>query len=209
MSKKQKGSKLITFITVLLFIGAACFYVKTSCPQLLKKAAAYFRKDNSITAVNAQVYDKVVTNMTAEDFDYLCAYKRKSVFTHPLGGECVITSDYGNRKDPFTKTASSHSGIDLASAEGSEILCYSDGEVTSVVYSHPVYGNCVRVSHGDIDTFYGHMSSVCVSVGQRVNSGDCIGVIGSTGRSTGTHLHFEVIRDGISVDPYGYLYEKI
>lgn len=199
----------MTVLTVLLFAGAICFYLKTSGSELIKKAASYFKKDNSITAVNAQVYDKVVTERTNEDFDYLCSYNKQASLTHPLKGECVITSNYGNRKDPFTKAASTHSGIDLASAQGSDIFCYADGKVSSVAYSHPVYGNCVRVEHDGFDTFYAHMSTLCVSVGQSLHSGDVIGVIGSTGRSTGTHLHFEVIKDGVSVDPYGYLYEKI
>lgn len=121
-----------------------------------------------------------------------------------------VTSVFGSRTDPVTGEADAgHHGVDLAASPGSDIFAYRDGTVEEAG-KNAVYGNYVLLSHaGGIDSFYGHMKSVSVSAGDAVKAGDPIGVIGSTGKSTGVHLHFEIRVSGQRVDPMPYLYEKL
>lgn len=122
----------------------------------------------------------------------------------------TVTSNFGSRTDPVTgEKSAGHHGIDLAASPGSEIRAFMSGTVAETGSSE-IYGNYVLINHGaELTTFYGHMSSVSVSKGDSVRSGGKIGIIGSTGKSTGVHLHFEVRVNGERVDPEPYLYEKI
>lgn len=122
----------------------------------------------------------------------------------------TVTSEFGSRTDPVTgEKSAGHHGIDLAACPGSAICSYADGTVTETGKSD-IYGNYVIVDHGSgLSTFYGHMSSVSAVQGSKVYAGDQLGIIGSTGKSTGVHLHFEVRINGRRVDPASYLYEKI
>ena len=122
----------------------------------------------------------------------------------------TVTSEFGSRTDPVTgEECAGHHGIDLAAAPGSEIYAFADGTVKDVG-KNDIYGNYVLLDHGnDLSTFYGHMSKVTVSEGDIVSAGEEIGIIGSTGKSTGVHLHFEVRINEVRVDPAPYLYEKI
>jgi len=117
----------------------------------------------------------------------------------------TFTSGYGFRYDPFSGRGAQHGGIDMAGAHGEPILASASGRV---IRSERFggYGNCVDIDHGKgIVTRYGHLSSIMVSVGDRVTVGQKIGGMGSTGRSTGTHLHFEVRIDGKPVNPRPFL----
>ncbi len=122
----------------------------------------------------------------------------------------TVTSNFGSRTDPVTgEKSAGHHGIDLAASPGSTIYAYADGTVTETGQSD-IYGNYVIVDHGSgLSTFYGHMSSVTVEKADKVSAGGKLGIIGSTGKSTGIHLHFEVRINGERVDPASYLYEKI
>ena len=123
----------------------------------------------------------------------------------PLFGEMRETSPFGYRSDPFLGRAALHPGIDLVQAYGAEIHATAAGKVT---HAGPMggYGNAVEIDHGGgIATRYGHMSEVLVSEGDEIKIGQVIGLIGSTGRSTGPHLHYEVRIDGEPVDPAAYL----
>lgn len=212
MSKKQHGSKLVTAIIIAIFLLAGAFYIKTAHPDLIDKARSYFQKDNSLEAAARTVYDSVVipgeSGGSITQFDYLSDFNSEKTVM-PLSN-ATVTSHFGSRTDPVTgEVCATHHGIDLASGAGSHILCYKDGVVKGVEYDDPIYGRCVTVSHGDSESFYAHMSEISVSVGDTLSAGDKIGVIGSTGKSTGIHLHFELWQDGERVNPYGYLYEKI
>jgi murein DD-endopeptidase MepM/ murein hydrolase activator NlpD len=119
------------------------------------------------------------------------------------GGE--ITSGFGYRSDPFTGGGAFHPGLDFRGAYGSPIYAAGSGTVSFVGQIHG-YGNVVEISHGNgLLTRYAHMSKTLAKVGQRVAAGDAIGQIGSTGRSTGPHLHFEVRINGGVVNPRRYL----
>ncbi len=116
-----------------------------------------------------------------------------------------LTSSFGYRVDPFKKKPGYHSGIDLRAAEGSPVSATGAGKITHAS-SKGGYGLMVEVSHGrNLKTRYAHLSSINVIVGQYVNAGDVVGLVGSTGRSTGPHLHYEAVRDGKAVDPMAFL----
>lgn len=125
-------------------------------------------------------------------------------FANPAPGK-DITSRFGNRPDPFLGGLAMHAGIDFRSPIGGEIRSSGAGKV---IAAGPAggYGNMVEIDHGlGLTTRYGHMSRVLVKVGDEVASGDTIGLSGNTGRSTGPHLHYEVRRNGETVDPMHFL----
>jgi len=117
----------------------------------------------------------------------------------------TFTSAYGVRSDPFQGSAAMHAGIDLASPSGTPIYATADGVVHRAEWFGG-YGNMVEIDHGKgISTRYGHMLRVAAHSGERVKRGDLIGYVGSTGRSTGNHLHYEVRIDGRAVNPVPFL----
>jgi murein DD-endopeptidase MepM/ murein hydrolase activator NlpD len=112
-----------------------------------------------------------------------------------------ISSSFGLRKDPFSGQAKFHRGVDLAAPEGTPVVAALPGKVVSAGYESG-YGNSVLLEHdGGIRTRYGHLSSIKVRQGDVVTSESALGAVGSTGHSTGPHLHFEVMRMGKPVDP--------
>ena len=118
----------------------------------------------------------------------------------------AFTSGYGVRSDPFRGAAAMHAGIDLAGPVGTPIYATADGVVSDAGYNSGGYGNLVKIDHGrGIETRYGHLSSIMVSPGQRITRGQQIGRMGSTGRSTGSHLHYEVRIDGRAVNPIPFM----
>lgn len=118
----------------------------------------------------------------------------------PTGGR--LTSDFGFRHDPFTKLLAFHDGVDIANKAGTPIVASADGVVTRVG-ARTGYGISVEIKHtGWIETRYGHLlNKVVVKKGEKVKKGQIIGYMGSTGRSTGNHLHYEILINGIPVNP--------
>lgn len=122
-------------------------------------------------------------------------------FIWPLPSSTYITSRFGLRIHPITGEQKSHNGIDISANSGSTIVAADGGTVTMAAWNGG-YGNCVMIDHGNgYITLYGHMSSLAVSQGQSVSQGECIAYVGSTGLSTGPHLHFEVYQGGGRIDP--------
>ena len=116
-----------------------------------------------------------------------------------------ISSYFGMRTDPFTGRREQHKGIDLAGKAGSEVIAVGAGVVTWAG-SRYGYGNLVEVNHGNgYATRYGHNETVLVTVGETVRKGQALSLMGSTGRSTGPHVHFEVLYKGKTVDPKKYI----
>jgi murein DD-endopeptidase MepM/ murein hydrolase activator NlpD len=116
-----------------------------------------------------------------------------------------ITSGFGYRKDPFTYRPTFHSGFDIAGVANDPVYVTADGTVVSSGYDN-LHGNNIVVSHGQgLRTWYMHLNKSLVSEGDQVKKGDKIGLLGSTGRSTGPHLHYEVKKNGVSIDPEPYL----
>ncbi len=123
------------------------------------------------------------------------------LFMNPLSAAYRISSCFGSRADPFTGVRSNHTGIDLACPTGTPIKCTKSGRVAAVGWTN-VYGNYVIVSHDNgYQTLYAHMSRTSVKTGQMVDQGTQLGLVGSTGYSTGPHLHFSVYKNGKLVDP--------
>ena len=117
----------------------------------------------------------------------------------------TMTSGFGVRYDPFNGRAAMHAGVDFAGAHGEPVMAAAEGVVVRAGWAGG-YGNVIDIDHGrGISTRYGHLSRIQVRVGDRVVAGDQIARMGSTGRSTGTHLHFEIRVDGQAVDPMPYL----
>ena len=115
-----------------------------------------------------------------------------------------ITSRFGSRESIRNHT---HKGIDIAASYGTDIKAVADGTIEYASYNSGGYGNLVIIDHGNgIKTYYGHCSKLCVSVGQKVNAGDVIAKVGSTGNSTGNHCHFEIRVNGTQIDPQKYVY---
>lgn len=118
-----------------------------------------------------------------------------------------VTSDFGYRLDPFTGQRKLHEGLDIANAKGTAVVAPADGTVL-IAAPDDGYGNVIVLDHGfGLKTRYGHLSRFNVQVGERVKRGQTIGFIGSTGRSTGPHLHYEVRVNGEPVDPRKFILE--
>lgn len=129
------------------------------------------------------------------------------IFTWPVPDSYRITSHFGVRKDPFTGQQRRHAGIDIGAPTGTDIVAAASGVVTVAEY-HRSYGNVIIIEHGNnIRTLYAHIrhGGIMVKPGQHVERGQKIAEVGSTGRSTGPHLHFEVHENGVQVDPMKYL----
>ncbi len=126
-------------------------------------------------------------------------------FAWPVPGSHRITSQYGERIHPVYKTRKFHSGIDIGAGYGLDIIAAADGKVT-LATTNGGYGKCVVINHGSgITTLYGHCSTMLVSAGDTVTKGQVIAKVGSTGVSTGPHLHFEVRINGATTNPLNYL----
>jgi murein DD-endopeptidase MepM/ murein hydrolase activator NlpD len=123
----------------------------------------------------------------------------------PLRDRYLISSGYGWRVDPFTSQKAFHSGLDLRAESGTPIFAPADGEVVFVGYDGD-FGLCVRIRHGyGLETGFYHLSSARVKSGGEVRRGECIGAVGSSGRSTAPHLHYEVFVNGMTKDPSPYI----
>lgn len=166
--------------------------------QLIKEMDVLVQQmDNS--SLRLPLLESVATNIKID--------KEKYVSGRPiLRG--WLSSHYGLRNDPFTGRRAMHKGIDFAGAEGDDVIATAAGVVTWAG-SRFGYGNLVEIDHGNgLRTRYGHNKTVSVAVGDVVTKGEAIAVMGSTGRSTGAHVHYEVLRDGQPIDPSKFVYRK-
>jgi murein DD-endopeptidase MepM/ murein hydrolase activator NlpD len=126
-------------------------------------------------------------------------------FTWPCPSSTTISSEYGNRLHPVLGVNKFHNGIDIAASSGSSIVAAYTGTVVGAGYNSSM-GNYVMIDHGDgLYTIYMHASALYVSTGQNVTKGETIAAVGSTGRSTGPHLHFGVRLNGSYVNPHSYV----
>lgn len=127
----------------------------------------------------------------------------KSIFIVPVSGPLGET--FGDRIHPLTNTVKPHKGIDIEASQGATIKAAASGEVMEAGYEKTL-GNYLKIQHdGSLSTIYAHCSQLLAKRGQKVKQGDAIAKVGSTGLSTGAHLHFEIWKDGKAVDPLGYI----
>jgi murein DD-endopeptidase MepM/ murein hydrolase activator NlpD len=125
----------------------------------------------------------------------------------PVSG--FFSDGFGWRRDPIDGSREFHKGVDIVAPNGTPVRASADGLVTAAGRMSG-YGAMIHLAHGyGMGTRYGHLSRLMVTPGQRVKRGDVIGLVGSTGRSTGPHLHYEVFRTGVQVDPRKYLGESL
>lgn len=156
--------------------------------------------ENYILKYKKKIEKKTTTNRAASSVRVETKNVNTSGTCYPTVSR-TVSSGYGGRSRGF------HTGIDISGNYGDNIFAYKSGTVTKVQYSNKSYGNMVLITHGDgTQTRYAHMSSINVSNGQAVSCGQVIGHVGSTGNSTGNHLHFEVIINGSTVNPYNYIF---
>jgi len=121
-----------------------------------------------------------------------------------------IGSLFGYRTDPFYKVTKFHEGIDFTAAVGSPIYATGDGVVSEAEYNSGGYGNKIIINHGySYETVYAHLSRIKVKVGQRVKRGEIIGLMGNTGKSTAPHLHYEVHKAGVPMNPIYFFFNDI
>ena len=121
-----------------------------------------------------------------------------------------IASGFGSRIDPVYKTVKFHYGLDFAAPQGTPIYATADGTITTAGSTGNGYGNHVIINHGyGYETLYGHMVRVKVSNGQAIKRGEVIGWVGSTGKSTGPHCHYEVHKNGTKIDPIYFFYNDL
>ncbi len=126
-------------------------------------------------------------------------------FIYPIASGWRLTSRFGPRLDPITGAKSRHTGIDMAAPKGTPIKAAMGGKVIVAGFSN-VFGNYVIINHGNgYQSLYGHMSKILVKKGQSVGQGERVGAVGSTGYSTGNHLHFTVYKNGQLIDPLSVL----
>lgn len=159
----------------------------------------------SFTALNGEV-QALQTNLT--ETKQKVADKQQQLLITPTlwpTSTKVVTSPFGYRSDPFTKIPSYHSGIDFGAHENDPVFATAAGKVVST--GRDIYhGNNIVIEHSKgLRTWYMHLNKILVNKGDSVDKGSKIGLVGSTGRSTGAHLHYEVLKNGESVDPKPYL----
>ena len=162
-------------------------------------------ENNTLTAVSISDLSPAIEKLeSGADVPYIGA----DGFCSPIGSgwERRVTSEFGNRVDPITGKRKGHGGMDLAVPTGTPIRAALPGTVTVSKYNAGGYGYYVMIDHGNgLATLYGHCSKLLAKVGQTVEAGDIIALSGSTGRSTGPHLHFEVRVNGERTNPRAYL----
>lgn len=180
--------------------------------QARDAAANAEQHENSALNTAMQQHDEAEAGLQAES-DRIAAQLQSAgepsvagngTFIWPVQGP--ISSGFGYRTDPVTGAQAYHAGLDLSVPCGTPIKAAGSGSIVSAGFNSGGYGNMTLINHGNgMSTLYGHQSSIIVSAGQSVTQGQVIGYVGSTGKSTGCHLHFEVRVGGNPVDPRGYL----
>ena len=169
-------------------------------------------QERALRELEAEIAEQ---NATISELERIVAQEKKALenmrvydggaFCWPCPAYKYVSSDFGNRIHPTLKINLFHNGVDLAAPAGSNILAAYDGEVVSASYTGAM-GNYVMIDHGGgLYTVYMHASKLNVSEGQEVKRGDVIAFVGSTGRSTGNHLHFSVRLNGEYVSPWNYI----
>jgi len=207
----------ITGKTLILPTVPAVYLPDIPISSIEKLNAALFEKYRT-EPIKLNVYSRAGLNSTytAENKrEVLCfpnevfdgtvrAFFFKPFYRFPLK-DGILTSDFGERASPFTGKKSYHPGIDLAAPAGSPVMACASGKIKSISYSN-MYGNHIIISHTDgRESLYGHLSKVYVSLNESIKSGTIIGAVGSTGMSTGPHLHFEIREHGIPKNPVKYI----
>ncbi|MBQ7646388.1 MAG: M23 family metallopeptidase [Clostridia bacterium] len=173
-----------------------------------QKEQLYLLNDEKNKDLWDELLAGLIDNGTGEILTGSSARVPNNIFSWPLEEAGRITSYFGYRNDPFTGRVSYHCGTDIAMPSGTPILAAADGTVTVANSTDSwggSYGYYVKIHHNDTyDSLYAHCSSICVTYGQTVQKGQVIGYVGTTGNSTGNHLHFEIWKNGSRTNALDY-----
>jgi murein DD-endopeptidase MepM/ murein hydrolase activator NlpD len=192
----------------LLLPSMPGIFIATNPKTPLERLIAASRGDTPGVLVHIPTGDGVVTDFRFIPGDTFTPNERfffmePGMFMFPLE-RFRVTSEFGSRISPISHRRSFHAGVDLAAPNGVVVRAAADGVVITVAKS-PVYGNYIILKHNNAwTTLYGHLSKTTVHTHQHIQAGDQIGNVGSTGESTGPHLHFEVRQNGKPQDPQNY-----
>lgn len=166
--------------------------------------------------LNTLTLQAAYQNKSYNDIDGMIKNKQKLLAAipaiQPVSNKDLrhIASGFGYRVDPVYKITKFHAGLDFAASQGTPIYATADGVVKEASYDAGGYGNHVVINHGySYETLYGHMVRIKVHVGQQIKRGEVIGWVGSTGKSTGPHCHYEVHKAGQPVDPVYFFYNDL
>lgn len=175
-----------------------------SAKKIAEKANSSAPEQSAVKQEDTEIRDTSVKSASdGEVMAVMSMFKSDEEITVPVHGE--ISSEYGNRTNPVTGEYLMHSGVDIAADSGTEIRAAYSG-IVSEVGSNSVGGNYISLVHKDgSETLYCHCSKIIAEKGAVIRAGETIALVGSTGRSTGPHLHFELTVDGNTVDPLIYL----
>ena len=196
----RRRTILLSFKWVALLMGLLVIY--------FAGIFANYQRTLSAHSINADDFAPILLNVSKKGPDIELAVHSTDALANkpsiwPTGG--TVTSGFGWRISPWGEGSEFHQGIDIANSLGTPIVATADGKVVQSGWSGG-YGNLVQIDHGNgIATMYGHNSQLVVSDGQQVRKGQIIAYLGSTGRSTGPHVHYEIRVNGKSIDPVGFL----
>lgn len=185
-------------------------------PQLFDYIATEDLVENVAIQVNNLRKRIAVQKHSYDTLERMVATKEKMLqcipAIQPIANKSLekLASGFGYRIDPIYKTPKMHTGLDFTAASGTPIYATADGTVTETGYDGGGYGNHVIINHGyGYQTLYGHMVRIKTRQGQKVSRGEVIGWVGSTGKSTGPHCHYEVIRNGEKINPIHYFFNDL
>jgi len=194
--------------------GALAALVLTTNPAQANEAAATTTQISGAVATQSATGDREFGELFAswKSIDttggIVAAVPQMAAVSVPAGmplQDAMLTSDYGMRTHPVLGGRRNHKGVDLAQPNGTPVYATADG-IVSRAEPYSSYGNYIQIEHGgELQTRYAHLSGYAVAAGQQVSKGQLIGFVGSTGRSTGPHLHYEVRVAGEAVDPRPYM----
>jgi len=192
MLEKQKEDRLIASLTDAELNSSLVFQIKNLRSRLTAQTASFHD-------IEAMVKNKE-------------ALLAATPAIQPVNNKDLnrLASGFGYRIDPVYKTTKFHAGLDFAAPQGTPIYATADGTVKQAGNTGDGYGNHIIINHGfSYETLYGHMFRIKARVGQRVKRGEVIGWVGSTGKSTGPHLHYEVHKNGKPLDPIYFFYNDL
>ena len=188
---------------VCLAVLLACLIIKTFFGGFFAEIKTWYDKNLNEDTDISLVLDGATENTGVGGPLEVGAFDLSKGFELPVSG--TLTSGYGYRIDPFTGKRSFHSGIDIATQNGTPVKAALSGVVELSENSGGDYGNYVIINHGGFKTLYAHCEALNVTKGQYVSSGENIATVGSTGRSTGPHLHFEIRIGDTKIDPTPFI----
>lgn len=177
--------------------------IASSAKKVIERAEATDEGQTAEKSIERKNVNTVKSAADGEVMAVMSLFKSDEEITVPVHGE--ITSEYGNRTNPVSGEYLMHSGVDIAASQGTEIRAAYSG-IVSEVGSNSVGGNYISLVHKDgSETLYCHCSKIIAEKGDVIRAGETIALVGSTGRSTGPHLHFEITVDGKTENPLLYL----